>query len=90
MGDLSTWESYVNWECDLIDGLDQLQENEVQVIKSKVQGIIDTIEMVKTLFHYLQDNFRYVSVNIETGGLKPYPASYVALNKFGDCKGLAN
>lgn len=89
-GNLSTWVSYGNWQYELNKGLSELPEKEKLIIDKLVAGVDNDMEKIKKLYHYLQDETRYVNISIETGGLKPYPASYVAQNKYGDCKALSN
>jgi len=89
-GSFSSWLSYGNWQYRLIEGLTELPTEEKAKIRSLIQGITDEKEQIKILYHYLQDATRYINITIETGGLKPYPASYVAENKYGDCKALTN
>lgn len=89
-GSFKDWISYGNWQYELLQGLNELPVNE----KSKINSITKNIEgdknIIKTLYHYLQDETRYINITIETGGLKPYPATYVVQNKYGDCKALTN
>lgn len=89
-GSFDSWTSYGNWHYELNKGLNELPDNEKAKILDLVKGISDDKEKIKVLYHYLQDVTRYINVTIETGGLKPYPASYVAANKYGDCKALSN
>lgn len=84
------WESFGNWQYKLIEGLDNLPDEEKQKIMELISGVSDKKEIIKILYHYMQDNTRYINVSIDIGGLKPYPASYVAQNKYGDCKALTN
>lgn len=84
------WVDMGNWDQQLIKGLCDLPETEKLKLKEQVKDLGDTVDKIRQLFHYLQDATRYVSVSIKTGGHKPYPASYVATNKYGDCKALAN
>lgn len=89
-GSLSSWLKYGEWENDMLKGLSDLPQSEKYIIQNLIDGSGDTKDKVKKLYHYLQDHTRYINITIETGGLKPYPASYVAENKYGDCKALSN
>jgi hypothetical protein len=89
-GSFESWITYGNWYNDLLKGLSDLPPFENGKILELTNGINDTIGKIRKLYNYLQDNTRYINVVIETGGLKPYPAKYVAENKYGDCKALSN
>lgn len=89
-GNFNTWMSYGNWYSQITDKLDKLPPSEKIKTDLLVKGITDKREIVKILYHYLQDHTRYINVSIKYGGLRPYPAEYVATNKYGDCKALSN
>jgi hypothetical protein len=89
-GSFVNWKEFGDWECNLSKGLNDLPTKEKAALISKVQNIEDKKEKIKHLFHYLQDKTRYINVSVGIGGMKPYPASYVAQNKYGDCKALSN
>jgi len=89
-GSFESWQKYGEWQLSVDEGLDDLTEKEKITINQLTNGISDPKKQIAILYHYMQDNTRYVLVNIDLGGLKPYPASYVCNNRFGDCKALSN
>lgn len=89
-GSSTDWQSYGNWQYRLAEGLQELPVNEMNRIVQMIHGTSDKKEIIRTLYHYLQDHIRYINVSIDIGGLKPYPATYVSENKYGDCKALTN
>lgn len=89
-GSFESWKAMGEWKMEIDKGLDNLTDKEKMTIDQITNGINDTRKIISVLYHYLQDNTRYVNVNIELGGLEPYPASYVCDNRFGDCKALTN
>jgi hypothetical protein len=89
-GTTDTWQSYGNWQNNLLGGLDKLPLIDQQKITTLIGSIQDKRQIIQILYHYLQDNFRYVNVTLGVGGMKPYPAEYVSNNKYGDCKALTN
>lgn len=89
-GRLDSWKNYGNWQYNINSSLLELPDNEKAKISSLIDGITDNTEKLKILYHYLQDATRYINVSVKTGGMVPYPASYVATNKYGDCKALSN
>ncbi len=89
-GSLKNWQSFGNWQCKLLEGLNELPDIEKNRIDELIKNEESEKDKIRKLYHYMQDETRYINVTIETGGLKPYPASYVAKNKYGDCKALTN
>lgn len=89
-GSFEGWVSFGNWQYELLAGLNDLPEAEKIKINSLIQNTVSDKEKIRILYHYLQDQTRYINISIETGGLKPHPASYVSQNKYGDCKALTN
>ncbi len=89
-GNTTNWKTLGKWTSEINEGLNNLPENEKRTILFLTKNCTNTKEKIRILYHYLQDQTRYINVSIETGGFKPYPASYVAQNKYGDCKALSN
>jgi len=89
-GDLSSWKTFGSWIANLYNGLDNLPPDRQQFFVDLVKDAADNKEKVSRIYHYLQENFRYVSIQLGIGGLKPFPADFTDKKKYGDCKGLSN
>ena len=87
-GSTKSWSEFGNWIHILNDGGYDLPITERSTVDKLIVNITDENDIVRTLYHYMQDNTRYVNVAIDKGGLKPYSADYVSNNKYGDCKAL--
>lgn len=89
-GSLKNWQAFGDWQYRLLKELKELPIQEKIKIYNLVKNVEENKEKIKILYHYLQDETRYINVSIDVGGLVPYAASYVAHNKYGDCKALTN
>ncbi len=90
-GSASDWKSMGQWQHDyLLVNRDKLPQNTVNLISDRLQGISDKVEKVKSVYQYVQDNTRYISVQLGIGGWQPISAQEVDEVKYGDCKGLTN
>jgi len=89
-GDLSSWKNFGSWIGNLYNGLDNLPPDRQQFFVDLVKDATSNKEKIARIYHYLQENFRYVSIQLGIGGLKPFPADFTDKKKYGDCKGLSN
>lgn len=89
-GDLSSWNHFGQWIGSLYKGLDELPESRAQFFRDLVKGAKTDQEKARIIYKYMQDNFRYVSIQLGIGGLRPFSATFTDEKKYGDCKGLSN
>ena len=89
-GDLTNWKNLGSWGFDLCKGSLNLTDETKNYLKQMVQGASGDKEKIKIIYKYLQQNFRYVSIQLGIGGYKPFEAAFVEKKKYGDCKALSN
>jgi hypothetical protein len=89
-GDFSTWKTFGIWIKALYEGMDELPPERQQFYANMVSGIPNTREKIRKIYSYMQENFRYVSIQLGIGGLKPFSATFTDNKKYGDCKALSN
>lgn len=89
-GNLSNWENHGKWISSLLIGKDILPADFVIKIKDLTKDAKNDREKVAILYQYLQNNTRYVSIQLGIGGYQPIDATSVSKSGFGDCKGLTN
>ncbi len=88
---ISDWNDLGRWmSVNLLAGRDELSEATKRMARSLVQGVDDDLEKAKIIYKYVQDNTRYISVQVGIGGMQPISAIEVDRVKYGDCKGLSN
>lgn len=89
-GDMSSWKSFGAWINDLYTNLDVLPEGRQQFFQQLVKDAPNSEEKVRRIYDFLQTNFRYVSIQLGIGGLRPFSAQFTDEKKYGDCKALSN
>ena len=88
-GNMDTWKDFGAFVYHLNEGRDVLPDN----IRAKVQELTagrSREEKIKILYKFLQQNNRYVSIQLGIGGWQTFDAASVAANGYGDCKALSN
>lgn len=89
-GKISSWSDVGAFYYTLNNGRDQLPESVQQQIRELVKPETTTLGKVRKVYKFVQDNTRYVSIQLGIGGWQTIEADKVALSKYGDCKALTN
>ncbi len=89
-GDMSTWKNFGYWYGNLGKSAFNLPDERKVFFQSMVKNAANDKEKAKIIYEYLQNNFRYVSIQLGIGGFKPFDADFVDKKKYGDCKALSN
>lgn len=89
-GTMEDWTGLAAWQYELNRNRDNLPKEFEEKVRSLVDGIDDRYQRVSVLYEYLQQNFRYVSIQLGIGGWQTMKASETVKHSYGDCKGLTN
>ena len=89
-GNMSSWKDFGKFQQQLLTGKDILPEHLKQYVANVAASSKSQKETINTLFKYIQNNTRYISIQLGVGGWQPHDAQFVADKKFGDCKALTN
>ena len=89
-GSFSSWRDFGDFYYYLNKGSDVLNEEAQKEIQSTISGEKNNYNKIKKLYHWVQSQTRYVSIQKGIGGVQSFDANYVYKNKYGDCKALSN
>ncbi|HAZ04575.1 MAG TPA: hypothetical protein DCY97_20760, partial [Marinilabiliales bacterium] len=89
-GDASSWNSFGKWIYDLNKGRDLLSVTTAEKITKLIEGSHSNADRIKIIYNYMQNNTRYVSVQVGIGGWQAFEAETVDRLSYGDCKALSN
>lgn len=89
-GDMTSWKNFGAWIDNLYLKTVGLPEDKKLFYRAMVKDATTDKAKAAILYNYMQNNMRYVSIQLGIGGLRPFPASFVDDKKYGDCKALSN
>ena len=89
-GDMTSWKNFGAWIDNLYAKTTELPADRKLFYQDMVKNATSDKEKAAVLYNYMQNNMRYVSIQLGIGGLRPFPASFVDDKKYGDCKALSN
>ncbi|MDN6280654.1 MAG: DUF3857 domain-containing transglutaminase family protein, partial [Psychroflexus sp.] len=90
-GSANNWQEFGLWQYEnFLKDKDKLPPELVEEIKTVTADAKTDKEKAKLIFQYMQDNSRYISVQLGIGGWRPMPAEDVYEKNYGDCKALTN
>ena len=89
-GSLSNWTEAGRFFYALNRDRDNLPAEAQTVVRNLTANAKTNREKIDILYRYLQDNQRYVSIQLGIGGWQTFDAEFVSTKKYGDCKALSN
>ncbi|WP_037316182.1 DUF3857 domain-containing protein [Salegentibacter sp. Hel_I_6] len=90
-GKASNWRELGKWQYDyLLNGKTELPQETILKINELTASADTDREKAEIIYNYVQENTRYISVQLGIGGWEPMNATQVDELGYGDCKALTN
>lgn len=90
-GKASNWKELGKWQYDyLLNGKTKLPQETILKLNELTANADTDREKAEIIYNYVQENTRYISVQLGIGGWEPMLAKDVDALGYGDCKALTN
>jgi hypothetical protein len=83
------WSEMGAWYQGLVRGRTDPSPEIKQKTAELTAGAASQLDKMKALAGFVQNDVRYVAIELGIGGLQPHPAAEVFAHRFGDCKDKA-
>ncbi|MEM6261068.1 MAG: DUF3857 domain-containing protein [Bacteroidota bacterium] len=87
---MDTWKQFGMFYRRLNEGRDALPKELQEKLTQLLEGTQNDRGKIERIYRFVQENTRYVSIQLGMGGFQTYDAKYVYENSYGDCKALTN
>ena len=87
-GNMSSWDGMAAWQRKLNEGRNTISQNQIEEVRELTKDL-SRKEKIKTVYEYVQQNTRYVSIQLGVGGFQPFESHTVEEYGYGDCKALS-
>lgn len=90
-GSFTDWQQLGKWMNDnLVTNREELPEQTVEFVKQLVENISEPKLKAKKIYEFMQQKTHYISIQVGIDGWRPFLASDVDKDGYGDCKALVN
>jgi hypothetical protein len=81
-----TWRDLGNWYLDLVKERRAASPAMRAKVAELTAGLQSPLEKMQALARFVQQDIRYVAIELGIGGHQPHPAADVFSKRYGDCK----
>lgn len=90
-GSTKSWKEFGSWMYNsFLSDTEEISQETLLKISNLIKDEVEDEKKARIIYEYVQNNTRYVSIQLGIGGWKPMKASQVDKLGYGDCKALTN
>ncbi len=86
---LRSWNDLGAWYADLARGRREASPQIRQKVAELTASVPSMLGKIQALATFVQDDIRYVAIELGIGGHQPHPAAEIFEHRYGDCKDKA-
>jgi len=84
-----SWSEMGNWYLELARGRRDASPDLKQKVTELTASVPTPLAKMQSLARFVQQDIRYVAIELGIGGVQPHPAAEVFTKRYGDCKDKA-